>query len=164
MAIKGRLARRNNTLVVRYELIGNLQDIAIPGRKPNPSRVKGLWESTCFELFFAVRGLDQYWEINLSPSGDWNVFRFEHYEEERSIHNLREEPLISSLSSRTDKQPGSLSLDCEFNLDKLIREDHLLELGISAVIKSRIRKSYWALAHRDSKPNFHRRDSFLLKL
>jgi hypothetical protein len=55
-------------------------------------------------------------------------------------------------------------LDFEFNLDSIIREDQLLETGVSAVIKFHNRKTYWALAHRDSKPNFHKRDSFNLEL
>ena len=162
--INGRVARHINTLIVHYELIGNLLKIEIPERKQIPSRVKGLWENTCFELFFAVKDCDQYWEINLSPSGDWNVFRFEHYEEQRSIDNLREETSIASLPSMTQEKSGSLLLDCEFNLDGIIREDQLLEIGISAVIKFRNGKSYWALAHCDPKPNFHKRDSFNLNL
>jgi len=165
--ISGRIARRNNILLVSYELIGNLQNIDIPGRKQNPSRMKGLWENTCFELFAAVSDWEQYWELNVSPSGDWNVFRFEHYEEERRIDNLREETLVTSLPSRTQartqKQPASLSLDCEFNLTNLVRENQLLEIGISAVIKMPER-TYWALTHCDSRPNFHRRDSFILRL
>lgn len=163
MAVSGRIARRNNTLVVRYELIGNLRDIDIPVRKQRPARVKGLWENTCFEVFFAVQGEKRYWEVNLSPSGDWNVFRFEHYEEKRRIDNLREETLVISLPSRTQERTGSLSLDCEFDLNNLGREDQLLEVGVSAIISS-IHRAYWALAHCDSKPNFHRRDSFILRL
>lgn len=159
--IKGLVIRGNNILTARYELTGNLQDIDIPARSDKPSRVKGLWENTCFELFVAARGSGRYWEINVSPSGNWNVFRFEHYEEVRRISDLREEPLVASLPSTAREQPGSLSLEFEFNLDGLIREDQDLEIGVSAVVNSGGR-SFWALAHCGPRPDFHRRDSFIL--
>lgn len=138
-----------------------MQDIDIPERNHNPSRVKGLWENTCFELFVAASGSGQYWEINVSPSGDWNVFRFDRYEEARRISDLREETLVASLPSTTREQSGSLSLEFEFNLDGLVGEDQSLEIGISAVVKSN-KRSYWALAHCGARPDFHRRDSFIL--
>jgi hypothetical protein len=161
--INGSIARHNNTLLVYYELAGNLQTIYIPERKQAPSRVKGLWENTCFELFVAAKDSDRYWEINISPSGDWNVFRFDHYEGDRCIDNLEEEGLVASFASATQKNSGLLSVDFEFDLDGIIRENKSLDIGISAVVKS-VQKSYWALAHCDSVPNFHRRDSFKLKL
>jgi len=163
IAVAGRAGRRDNTLAVRYELTGNLQDIDIPRRKQKPSRLKGLWENTCFELFVAARGCDPYWEINISPLGDWNVFRFDRYGEKRNIADLREETAVAALVSRTGRKPGSLSLMFELNLDGLISEDQRLEVGISAVIKSE-EKSYWALIHCGAKPDFHRRDGFILAL
>ncbi len=163
IAIKGQVARHKTTLIAHYELSGNLLKIDIPERKQKPSRVKGLWQNTCFELFVAARDCHPYWEFNLSPSGDWNVFRFEHYDEERCAADLKEELLVASLPFRTQKGPGSFSLDLEFNSGKLVREDRLLEIGVSAVIKSGER-SYWALTHCGSRPDFHRRDSFILNL
>ncbi len=161
---KGYLARRIDTLFVHYEIIGSSLRIDIPERKQEPSRKKGLWENTCLELFVAVKDYDQYWEFNLSPSEDWNVFRFEHYRNERYVDKLREEPLIVSLPFRTQRQSGSFLLDMEFNLDKLIRKDRLLEIGIGSIVKSNKDKTHWALAHCGSIPDFHRRDSFIIKL
>lgn len=161
IAVTGRVARDKNILTVHYELAGNLQDIDIPARSHKPSRVKGLWENTCFELFAAARGSSQYWEVNFSPSGDWNVFRFDHYEEVRRISDLREESLVASLPSETREQSGSLSLEFKFSLDRLVGEDQGLEIGVSAVIKSN-KRSFWALAHCGPRPDFHRRDSFIL--
>lgn len=162
--IRGQVARRKNIITVRYELMGDLGKIDIPGPKQSPSRVKGLWESTCFELFLSPRGRQEYWEINVSPSGDWNVFCFERYKEKRSIDNLREETSVASLPSSSQRQPGSLILDFEIDLGELIHQDRSLETGISAIIKSTQKRTYWALAHRGPKPDFHRRDGFILKL
>jgi hypothetical protein len=161
--IKGRAVRDKNILTVHYELAGNLQDIDIPARNHKPSRVKGLWENTCFELFAAAGDESPYREFNLSPSGDWNVFRFERYEEHRRVADLKEDPLFTALPFRTEKQPGTFSLDLGFSLEGIARTDQPLEIGISAVVKSGTR-SFWALAHSGPRPDFHRRDSFVLHL
>ena len=161
---KGYLARRIDTLFVHYEIIGSSLRIDIPERKQEPSRKRGLWENTCLELFVAARDCDQYWEFNLSPSEDWNVFRFEHYRNERYVDKLREEPSVTSLPFRTQRQSESFLLDMEFNLDKLIRKDQFLEIGIGAIMKFNKNKTYWALTHCGPIPDFHRRDSFIIKL
>jgi hypothetical protein len=161
---KGHLARRIDALSVHYEIIGSLPGIDIPVRTQKPSRKKGLWENTCLELFVAVKDRDRYWEFNLSPSGDWNVFRFEHYRNERNADKLREEPLVVSLPFRTRRRSGSFLLDMEFDLDNLFRKDQFLEIGIAAIIKFNKDRTYWALTHCGPIPDFHRRDSFIIKL
>jgi len=161
---KGYLARQNDTLFVHYEIIGSSLRVDIAERKQEPSRKTGLWENTCLEFFVAVKDRDQYWEFNLSPSGDWNVFRFEHYRNERHADKLREEPLVVSLPFRTERRSGSFLLDMEFDLDKLIGKDQFLEIGIAAIIKFNKDKTYWALTHCGPMPDFHRRDSFIIEL
>jgi hypothetical protein len=96
------------------------------------------------ELFVAARDCDQYWEFNLSPSEDWNVFRFEHYRNERHADKLREEPVVASLPFRTQRQSESFLLDMEFNLDKLVRKDQSLEIGVAAIIAFNKDKTCWA--------------------
>ncbi|NLT22677.1 MAG: DOMON-like domain-containing protein [Syntrophorhabdus sp.] len=161
---KGYLARRIDTLSVHYEIIGGSLSIDIPGRTREPSRKKGLWENTCLELFVAVKDRDRYWEFNLSPSGDWNVFRFEHYRNERHVDTLREESLVVSLPFTTERRSGSFLLDMEFDLDTLVRKDDSLEIGIGAIITFNEGRTCWALTHCGPRPDFHRRDSFIMKL
>ena len=40
------------------------------------TRRDGLWKATCFEAFLALPNQSRYWEINLSPNGDWAVYSF----------------------------------------------------------------------------------------
>ena len=164
MECKGHLARRIDTLFVHYEIVGGSLRIDIPARKREPSRRIGLWENTCLELFVAVKDRDQYWEFNLSPSGDWNVFRFEHYRNEGHADTLREEPLVASLPFRTQRRSGSFVFDMEFDLDRLVRKDQFLEIGIAAIIQFDKDKTHWALTHYGPRPDFHRRDSFVIEL
>ncbi len=55
-------------------------------------------------------------------------------------------------------------LDMEFDLDKLVREDQFLEIGIGAILKFDKDRTYRALTHCASRPDFHRRDSFIIEL
>jgi hypothetical protein len=163
--IGGCIARSFNSLFIRYELLGELSEIVIPERAGMPIREGRLWDNTCFEFFVAIKGLPQYWEFNLSPSEDWNVFRFKGYRNKEHEGEMEEEPFFSSLPFRTQREPESFLLELECNLDNFIREEQSLDIGISAVIKYRNNAfSYWAIAHCGSVPDFHLRESFIITL
>ena len=77
--IVGNIDRADNILSIEYQLLGDLDSVAIASPAVAPSRKFELWESTCFEFFIGVLGDRNYWEFNLSPSGDWNVFHLDDY-------------------------------------------------------------------------------------
>src|SRR4051812_19971934 len=70
--------KEGSELSLSYRCEGNLDSILIAEPKPG-SRADKLWEHTCFEAFFGIQGQDSYWELNLSPSGDWNLYHFDSY-------------------------------------------------------------------------------------
>ncbi|RJR39565.1 MAG: hypothetical protein C4576_21715 [Desulfobacteraceae bacterium] len=157
--IKGSIERSFDRLSISYQLQGKLQDILIPEVEKTPSRRSGLWEGTCFELFLAREGSNQYREFNLSPAGHWNVFSFSDYRQ-----SMREEKRYQSLPFRVQKTENSFLLRLNFHLDEKIRERNL-DAGVSAVIKTSDGKStYWSLAHTAARPDFHARDSFIISL
>ncbi|MGE5311134.1 MAG: DOMON-like domain-containing protein [Nitrospirota bacterium] len=160
VTIEGAIARRGGTLAIRYTLNGRLGDVVIPEPTSFPERQNGLWQDTCFEFFLAVRGSPPYWEFNLSPAGHWNVYRFSCYRE-----GMEEERDFSSLPFRVERQSESLSLSLELHLDRIAREDQVLEVAASAVIRQRDGSvTYWALTHPGPKPDFHQRESFVVAL
>ena len=77
--ITGKISRVSNRLAIHYELLGHLNDVALPMPADMPARKNALWEETCFEFFIAARDSPRYREFNLSPAGHWNVFRFAAY-------------------------------------------------------------------------------------
>ena len=81
VTIGGSIARRAAALSVRYEVRGDLSKVSIPTAAEAPRRRDRLWEETCLELFLGTEDSDRYWEFNLSPSGNWNVYRFTRYRE-----------------------------------------------------------------------------------
>ena len=119
-------------------------------------RRDGLWTATCFEAFLALPNQSRYWEINLSPNGDWAVYSFESY--------------------RTGQQPQMLKQDPEMGIQRLhhhLRVDVRLplapwwsagvcpEVNLSAVIDhGEAGLSHWAHRHQ-AKADFHDRSTFL---
>ncbi len=125
-----------------------------------PTRRSRLWEETCFEFFLGVMNSDQYWEFNLSPAGHWNVYRFTSYRE-----GMKEELAFASLPFSIQNQPDALRLALELELGRIVPADQPVKVAISAVIRSIDGKMlYWALIHPGPKPDFHRRDSFIVEL
>jgi hypothetical protein len=160
LMITGTIGRLASTFSVRCALLSDLAELAIPAPASLPGRKDRLWEETCFELFLGVKDSKRYWEFHLSPAGHWNVYRFTSYRK-----GMREEPAFASLPFRVRTEPEVLGLSLDLNLGKIIPAGKAMEVAVSAVIKTvRGRTSHWALAHPGPRPDFHRRDGFLLTI
>ena len=134
--------------------------MAIPAAAEAPRRQDRLWEETCFELFLGAADSGEYWEINLSPSGHWNVYRFDRYRE-----GMREERAFTSLPFDVRRDPEALLLTAEIGIGKIVPEGKDLAVGVAVVIGTIDgEKSHWAPVHPASRPDFHRRDGFALTL
>lgn len=154
----------------RFEITG-LSSIDLGAPAAPPKRKNELWKSTCFEAFLkpvvpASPDTDQgYLELNASPSGDWNAYRFTRYRE-----GMREEPGISGLEISLDRARGILEMSADLSRTGLAGP---LDVGLTAVIivsagksawESAGRESFWALDHAGAKPDFHLAKSFALRL
>jgi hypothetical protein len=126
-----------------------------------------LWKSTCLELFVGDDRGRHYLELNLCPSGDWNLYAFDNYRE-----GMRPvEPALPPLRMR-EASPAGDRATFQAHLRKTIGGDATkilsspsLVLGATAVLEYQdgIRE-YWALTHAGEKPDFHLRESFRLIL
>ncbi|NEQ70965.1 MAG: DOMON-like domain-containing protein [Symploca sp. SIO2D2] len=158
--IVGSITRYHQTLTISYELHCQLTELVIPTSVSKPTRKDGLWQETCFEFFVGVKDSPQYWEFNLSPAADWNVYRFAAYRQ-----GMEEEQTFTSLPFSVEQQSNMLRLTLKVDLAQFVSANQILEVAISAVVKPKEGEvSYWALAHPDSKPDFHHRDGFILEL
>lgn len=161
MTIKGTVSRQNNTLAIRYTLAGKIESIRLPAVSASPARKDELWKGTCFELFLAIKDSLQYWEFNMSPSGDWNVYRMEAY---RRV-GFQEETRIQQLPFDVQKVANGISLLAGIDLSVLDLPEQEQELGIAAVVRAKDEsETYWALVHPGPQPDFHLRESFILVL
>jgi hypothetical protein len=161
IAITGTILRQHNLFNIHYALTGEIKDIFLPSLSVHPTRRDDLWKTTCFEFFLAIKDLPQYWECNISPSGDWNVYQMDAY---RRI-GFREETAIQRLQFRTRRTKSGLMLDAAIDLNPIIRVGQILEVAVTAVIQTREgHETYWALAHHAPEPDFHLRESFILQM
>jgi hypothetical protein len=158
--ISGTLARSTTGLRISYELTGSPDDVVLPSPVASPSRRDGLWQTTCFEFFIAVSGSPQYREVNLSPSGDWNVYVFTDYR-----HEMREETSVTVLPFTVRRQAEQYRLELDFPLAKLIAPEQSVDIAVSAVLSGRNnQQGFYALTHCGPRPDFHQRNSFLIRI
>ena len=151
---------RDRDLVLQFGMTGAIDRLELAPISDSPTRLDRLWETTCFEFFFGVPGQKTYWEVNLSPSGHWNVFRLDGYR-----GNLREEPAIAALPFCVQRESDRLTLDLTFDLQALALSQAAIELSVTSVMQEKTGEiSYWALTHSGDEADFHRRDSFILSL
>ncbi|MGB3300654.1 MAG: DOMON-like domain-containing protein [Phormidesmis sp.] len=161
------VARRQDTLSLSYILKGDLGKVAIPTRRETPQRKDRLWQQTCFEFFIAAdtnrTHSTPYWEFNLSPSQDWNVFSLSGYRQGR-----REEKAFSSLPIYTGTLTHAIYLEASVNIGRLIDASKPVRVGVSAVVVSADKEeSFWAIAHptfQSTAADFHHPDSFAIEL
>lgn len=124
-----------------------------------PTRADGLWHTTCFELFLRRAGDDAYCEFNFSPSSRWAAYRFTSLRTGMTPLDLSSAPEIDLEASESH-----FALEAMLTLPLSFEEQPLLA-AIAAVIEAADgSKSYWALAHRAEKPDFHLPDCFMLEL
>ena len=160
VTIGGSIGRRADSLSVHCEVRGNLSKVSIPAAAEAPRRKDRLWEETCLELFLGTADSGEYWELNLPPSGHWNVYRFTGYRE-----GMREEAAYSSLPFAVRIGPNTLELSMELDVGMIIPAGETIEAGVAAVIGTIDGvKSHWAPVHPASRPDFHRREGFALTL
>lgn len=161
ISITGKISLQSNIITLHYLLAGKIEEILLPTKSMNPTRKDDLWKMTCFEFFLAIKDQSQYWEFNMSPSGDWNVYHMDAY---RRI-GFREETLIQRLPFDVQSEAGAFHLNALVDLHPILQPDQFLEFGITAIIQTTEgNETYWALTHPASAADFHLRESFILGL
>ncbi len=161
ISITGNISWQNNLLALRYVVAGNTADIFLPPPSAHPSRKDELWKMTCFEFFLAIKSQPRYWEFNMSPSGDWNVYRMDTY---RRV-GFREETFIQQLPFSVRKEARCVSVEAAVDLGPIIQADQLIQVGIASIVQAKDgHETYWALRHPAEHADFHLRESFALEL
>ncbi|MCI5142924.1 MAG: hypothetical protein D3909_14580, partial [Candidatus Electrothrix sp. ATG1] len=141
--VSGTIARNATSLQVAYELRGSLDEILLPLPGTAPQRRNELWQSTCFEFFLGQSGSPQYWEVNLSPSGDWNAYSFTGYRQ-----GMREETAIATLPLTQQRQPTSYQLALDFPLAQFTAPDQPIAVAVALILQGHNgQRAFYALSH-----------------
>jgi hypothetical protein len=142
-------------LRLTFTLEGEIGRLRIPPPS-GPERKDGLWQHTCFEAFVRPGDGEAYYEINLSPSGQWAAYHFDRYRAGMADAELP--------APRAELDIGKKRLVLVAMLAGL-PVGRPWRLGLSAVVEAMDgAKSYWAIAHPPGKPDFHHEDCFALRL
>ncbi len=149
-------------LEVSFEVPAGIDDLE-PPRASAFGRADELWRQSCFEIFIRSEDQEAYTEFNFALSGQWAVYGFDRYREAmRSVH-LWSAPGCAYAYW----EGGGLTLTVPLwtgGLDGLVGAGPW-RMGLAAVIAEKNgRKSYWALAHPEGKPDFHHADCFALEV
>lgn len=135
--------------LLHYRLEGDIGALALP--PPAEGAADGLWRHTCLEAFVQDGDGPAYHEFNLSPSGQWAVYRFS-AERQRASDDAppRDGPEI--IAERSDR-----SLVLQAWLPRALLPAHPGAIGLTAVVETLDgRLSHWALHHpRADRPDFH---------
>ncbi len=164
-------ARRKRGLTFFFRLRGEnpdaLSQLELGTLKDRPARRRqdGLWQRTCLEVFMAVPGGAGYVELNVSPTGDWNLYGFDDYR--RGMHR------IEASAPEVDRSDTEGEVSWRIDMEQagtapepaaLLSARHL-SLSLTAVLASTDgARAYLALAHCGEKPDFHIRESFIITL
>lgn len=152
-------ARGERQLRLHYRLQG-CSALRLPAPAPEPQRRDELWQHTCLEAFLAPAGSAAYWEVNLAPSGDWNVYRLSAYRQ-----GLQPDAGYPALPLRSSLDHDSLVMELCCPLPPTLAAAAALELGLCAVLEDRNGAiSYWALHHPGAAADFHDRRGWTLQL
>ena len=120
-------------------------------------RLDNLWLHTCFEAFLARPGEAEYWELNASPKGDWNLYRFNAY---RTGGLAEPKALAPGVTFSRDRFGCRCTIEIE--LHPWWRHAEIPEFGLTMVVEDGSNNlSYWALSHPGNQPDFHDRKGFL---
>ena len=100
--------------------------------------------------------------MNLSPSGDWNVYRFD---SERT--GMRPELRVGQPSIAATTEPGDhVSVAAALDLVSVAElAASPLDVAVTAVLQTTDgARTYWAVRHTRAQPDFHARESFVVRL
>jgi hypothetical protein len=149
-------ATSDGSLALAYELDADSRQLLMPPPE-TPAFIDGLWHHSCFEMFVAGDSAS-YREFNFSPSSAYAVYDFMQYRAQMTPLHPALPPVI-----RVGRDGCSVEVSLSSTLLAL-PGNATQSLGLAAVIEERGgRLSYWALHHAGPKPDFHRKESFVIR-
>ena len=155
-ALTGKLAIADGILRVEYHLSGLDGPACFPPTSANPARRLQLWRHTCFELLWGPLRHPNYWELNASPAGHWNILAFAGYR-----RGLMEETRIGA-RIRAQRRPHGFSLSCSIPVAALGYPGPYRFAAAAILRMADGQRTFWAVRHPGEAPDFHHPLSFTL--
>jgi hypothetical protein len=155
--IKATLAIKNKRIKGCFEITGDIENYLFD-KAQKQSRKDELWKRTCFELFLANRDKPNYYELNMSPSSEWNFYHFVDYKKE-----MKEEKNISEPLVHLSKTPKGYLFSFEFDLyPKFLKDDFTFNLAVILLDTQGVRHFY-SIHRKEKRVDFHDKTYWALK-
>lgn len=127
----------------------------------NPRR-DGLWRQTCFEVFLSPAEATDYWELNFSPLGYWNCYRFDNY---REGGRAEADAVLLDWECRLSDAPlpgFPVAHQARFRVRLPGAVPGNLQANVAVIVCVEGRRYHFALAHpAGAQPDFHQRQCFI---
>ena len=142
-------------LKVTYQISGDLSHYHFP--KPTKQhRADKLWLDTTFELFLAPEHSSAYWEVNISPSTQWNLYHFADYRE-----GMKESNIFSAPDIKKERRHHEYVLSFESIIPKELVDQALL-INLCVILLDRTgTQHFFSIKRREGSPDFHDRAYFV---
>ena len=154
--VKVKITIRHNQLMLDYQILGDLSHYHFP-QKTKQERADELWKETTFELFIAPLNSDEYWEINISPSTQWNMYHFTSYKEGMKASNIISLPSIKTYEYQNEYRLSFKSIIPKEYFDRVFSINLCVIL-----LDQKGERHFYSIERRKRLPDFHDRDTFFL--
>ena len=143
----------NKRLFLSFKIEGLLENYIFPKEK-NINRANELWKATCFELFLADSKKEEYYELNFSPSKEWNFYHLNNYRTE-----LEE---VEEVLFTIDTVFIENRYEVKISLEPKEGSFPFFDIYNSATIllTSDKKRTFWSLNKMKDIPDFHCKDFF----
>ncbi len=142
---------KNQETIITYKLRQKNVDPKLFSSKEFKVLEKGkdLWKKTCFECFFFDESSEQYFELNVSLDGKYDLMSFEKYREQTST----KAPIkVSNLRIKKDQDFVQVS----FTMITGFTRPHFM--APTVILDSQKEQLFFALYHSQPKPDFHKKN------
>ncbi len=153
------LKHLDHGIEVTFVVHGDLENLYVPAKNSKPKRLDDLWKTTCFETFVKPKMAQNYYEVNASPSGDWNLYQFSDYHKD-----MAEASSVKDFKIQSILEKNSLTCSYFINLKEISLPNKNLDIGLSCILQTKAGElSYWAVNHQKQKdkPDFHLAANFI---
>lgn len=164
LLVEGLLSRYGTELSLGLSVHSKARTYA-PELNPAATRERGLWNSTCIELFVKNPKGSDYFEWNLAPNGSWNCFYF--VSERTPLEgDLYEWPEVKTpLFTHSHESDSLWRFNASLTLPTGVEwTQHVgLPFGVSAMIltEDKTLPMPVSLHHPKDVPDFHHPESFV---
>ncbi len=152
---------RSRKLEVSYSFISTVPSsqslVRFPHFKSIRKRGDNLHHNTCFEAFISIPGEKRYWELNASPSGEWNLYSFLDYR-----NGFKEVQTINPPEFSLQVNDSFFLFYLFIDLYPWFEFSGEPELSLNVVLRHIDSSlSYWSFSHNSTHPDFHDRTCFI---